>query len=330
MSQDIQELIDAHHESHQEGPRGHMGCSQLGHACDRYLWYSFRFAVIEKFPGRILRLFRRGQLEERTVVSDLQNIGMKIVSTGTNQSRVDFGCHVSGSIDGIIESGVPGNSKEKHILEIKTASLKKFKAMQKDGLQKANPTYWSQVHLYMSGKQINHALFVMVCKDNDELYIEHVPFNADVAEKAIKRGHRIVKADMAPAGISTDETWFECRYCSAHDLCHGSKLTKEINCRTCCNSTAMEDGTWHCQHWDMTIPDLDSQLAGCDNHVLHPDMVPAWDMQVADNGVIWLTKEGPIHNAPEGYLSREIVANWQACASGVREKFSDFDASVVK
>ncbi|CAB4198347.1 hypothetical protein UFOVP1309_74 [uncultured Caudovirales phage] len=326
---DIQTLIDKHHEDTREGPRGHMGCSQLGHACDRWLWLSFRFAVIEKFPGRILRLFRRGQLEERTVVSDLQAIGMKITSTGANQSRVDFGCHISGSTDGIIENGVPGNIKAKHILEIKTASAKSFKDMQTKGLEKSKPVYWVQVHLYMMGKDINHALFIMVNKDNDEVYSEIVNRDDAVAIKFLERGKRIVKADNAPAGISTDASWYECKYCAGHDLCHGSKLTKEVNCRTCAHSTAVDDGTWHCAHWDMTIPDLSAQLAGCDNHILHPDLTPGWQLDRTETGVIWMTKEGPIHNAPEAYLSREIVANWQACASGVKDDFKEFDARVV-
>ena len=329
MSTDIQNLIDLHHESVREGPRGHMGCSQLGHACDRWLWLSFRFAVIEKFPGRILRLFRRGQLEERTVVSDLQAIGIKITNTGANQSRVDFGCHIGGSVDGIIESGVPGNTKARHILEIKTASAKSFKDMTAKGLEKSKPVYWVQVHLYMIGKDVDHALFVMVNKDTDEVYSEIVKRDDAVALKFLERGKRIVKSDRAPAGISVDPSWYECKFCAAHDLCHGSKLTKEVNCRTCAHSTTMDDGTWHCAHWDMTIPDLNAQLEGCDNHIIHPDLTPGWQHERAETGVIWMTKAGQIHNAPEGYLSREIVANWQACASGVRDEYSEFDALVV-
>src|SRR5574343_1843333 len=79
-----------------EPPREHMGISQLGHACDRWLWLSFRWAVIEKFNGRMLRLFRRGQNEETTVVSDLRRIGCDVRNTGSAQSRVNFGSHVSG------------------------------------------------------------------------------------------------------------------------------------------------------------------------------------------------------------------------------------------
>ena len=56
-------LINAAHEAAQEPPRPHMGCSLIGDPCERKLWLSFRWAVVERFDGRILRLFRRGQHE---------------------------------------------------------------------------------------------------------------------------------------------------------------------------------------------------------------------------------------------------------------------------
>ncbi len=102
----IAALIDAAHEAKAEAPRGHLGASLLGHHCDRWLWLNFRWAVIEKFPGRILRVFRRGQNEEAQIVSDLRAIGIDIRDTQGAQSRVDFGAHVGGSLDGIIHSGV--------------------------------------------------------------------------------------------------------------------------------------------------------------------------------------------------------------------------------
>jgi len=77
-SHSISALIDAAHERRQEPPRPHLGSSLLGHPCDRYLWLNFRWAVQEEFSGRILRLFRRGQLEENQIVSDLRSIGIDI------------------------------------------------------------------------------------------------------------------------------------------------------------------------------------------------------------------------------------------------------------
>ena len=129
----ITALIDKYHESKQEGPRPHLGASMLGHHCDRWLWLSFRWAVQEKFPGRILRLFRRGQMEEATIVSDLRAIGMDVRGTSGQQARVDFGSHVSGSVDAIIESGVPGATHTRHVAEFKTHSKKSFDDLVKAG-----------------------------------------------------------------------------------------------------------------------------------------------------------------------------------------------------
>ena len=87
----IAALIDASHETRTESPRGHLGCSLLGHPCERWLWLSFRWAVKEQFPGRILRLFRRGHNEEATIIKDLEAIGVKFSS---HQEHVDLGSHV--------------------------------------------------------------------------------------------------------------------------------------------------------------------------------------------------------------------------------------------
>jgi hypothetical protein len=328
----IEALIDKHHEDNQGGARSHMGASVLGHPCDRWLWLSFRMAVVEKFPGRILRLFRRGQTEEAQVVSDLRAIGMSVQKTGANQSRVDFGCHVSGSIDGIIESGVPEAPKTPHVLEIKTHGKKSFESLLKDGVEKSKPMHYVQMQMYMAGIKTDRALYVAICKDDDRIYTERVKLDKAVANKGVERGHRLVKADRMPPPISTDPTWFECRFCAAHEFCHKTKLTKEVNCRTCTYSSANEDGTWSCLEYDVKLS-FENQKAGCEAHVLHPDLVP-WKVKILGDDVIWITPEGEISNgikSADTFSSREIVANHKACASPdefIKTLRKDFGAEI--
>lgn len=93
-----------------------------------------------------------------------------------------------------------------------------------------------------------------------------------------------------------------------------------VNCRTCANSTAERDGTWSCAHWEATIPDVEAQLAGCDSHIIHPDLV-TWKFSPNEHGVIWHTPYGDIKNGEsdwETFTSKEILANPKACASGDR------------
>lgn len=318
----------------QDAPRPHLGCSMLGHHCDRFLWFSYRWAVIEKFNGRMLRLFRRGQNEENTVVADLRMIGCDVRSTGANQSRVDFDKHVSGSIDGIIEKGLPTSSK-RHVLEIKTHSEKSFNDLKKLGVQEAKPMHFVQMQTYMKGTKIDRALYFAVNKNTDEIYTERVRFDEDVANKAIERGHRITMSERMPEPmVGASDTWHQCKYCAGHDMCFDSKLTKEVNCRTCAFSTPKEDSTWRCErHQSDGIP-YEFQLQGCDCHVLHPDLVPWKLVSGTDTKAVYEIEGKHVENGePDAncFTSKELVANAKACANQddlVREMRKEFNARI--
>lgn len=276
--------IDRAHEDRKEPPRPHLGASLIGHNCDRWLWLSFRWAVMPAFPGRILRLFRRGQLEEQTIVEDLKAVGVDIHANGDEQERIDFGCHIGGSVDGIIESGVPEAPTKQHIAEFKTHSLKSFDQLVLSGVEEAKPMHFVQMQLYMHGTGIDRALYVAVCKNDDRLYTERVRYDAGVAREYLERGRRIVTSDnMPPAMRGASPTWYQCKFCDAYDICHGSRKIKAdaVNCRTCAHSTAKEDGTWHCANFDTEIPLEESRKAHrC--HVIHPDLVP-WVLSDEDS-----------------------------------------------
>ena len=312
--------IDRWHEDNAASPfRPHLGCSLIGHPCDRWLWLSFRWAVRPQFEGRVLRLFRRGQNEEAVIVSDLLAIGIDIRHTSEDQLRVDLGAHVGGSVDGVIESGLPEAPNKQHVAEFKTHSKKSFDDLDRQGVEKSKPQHWCQMQLYMHGLQIDRALYVAVCKDDDRLYTERVTYDKESAEQLVARGRRITLSDRMPEPLSADPTWYQCKYCDGHDLCHGSKLTREVNCRTCAHSTAKPDSTWRCERHDADgIPD-EYQRDGCEAHVLHPDLVP-WQIN-ADLSTEWEAVyliEGYAVRNGEGdaftYSSAEIIANPAACA----------------
>ena len=308
---EVAAAIDVAHERQAELLRPHLGASQLGHACDRWLWLSFRWAVREPFPGRILRLFRRGRLEEATIAADLKSIGIEIHSTEGAQARVDFGSHISGSLDGIIESGVPGAPKARHIFEAKTHSKKSFDDLIKNGVEKSKPIHAAQMQVYMHGTNIDRALYFAICKDDDRIYTERLRYSRTEAERLIARGHRIALADRMPEPLSSNPAWYECKFCAGHDFCHGSKKTKEVNCRTCAHSTAEPDSTWTCARCDRSVIPIETQYTGCDSHVLHPDLVPwqrldgpdAWTAIYVIDGVEVANGEGDANV----YASRELL-----------------------
>tara|TARA_R110000823_G_scaffold87271_2_gene194822 strand:- start:495 stop:1514 length:1020 start_codon:yes stop_codon:yes gene_type:complete len=319
----IADLIDAVHQEDDNPARTYFGASAAGGECDRALWLSFRWAVFPVFPGRILRLFRRGHNEEESVIADLKSIGMRIDG---EQTSMDFGWHVKGHCDGIIESGVPGAEKTRHLLEIKTYSKKRFDALCKSAdIRKFSPTHYIQMQLYMHASNTRRALYYAICKDDDRVYTERVEYVELEAKKAIERAHRIVRSDRMPEPISADPSWYKCKFCDAHEMCHVTKLTKEVNCRTCAHSTALENGKWSCAMNDGAEIPTEYSRTGCDAHVLHPDMVP-WPMMESNtpSEAVYEINGKPIRNgSPDRfvYASAELVANPNAAGDETVEAY---------
>ena len=95
-------IYTAYENDAEDGNRPHLGASLIGHQCERYLWNVFRWVDTKKFPGRLLRLFETGQLEEQRVARNLRRIGVDLHTETPDgkQWRVsDFGGHFGGSLD---------------------------------------------------------------------------------------------------------------------------------------------------------------------------------------------------------------------------------------
>lgn len=60
------------------GPRRHLGASLIGRKCKRELWYKYRWATKGNFPGRVMRLFGRGHLEEYRFLRWLRLVGLEV------------------------------------------------------------------------------------------------------------------------------------------------------------------------------------------------------------------------------------------------------------
>lgn len=312
----IATAIDLAHENKEHDDfRPHLGLSLAGHPCDRYLWLCFRWSVAPAFPGRMRRLFRRGHKEEDTVIDDLRLIGCKL---NERQTHIDFGSHVSGSCDGIIESGLPGYENQRLVLEIKTHSKKSFDQLVKHKVKESKPLHYVQMQCYMAGLKIPLALYYAVCKDDDRIYTEIVEADQEVSDKAVDRAKTIALSDYMPEPISGDPDWYQCKMCHMHDFCHQSKLTKETNCRTCALSTSTEKSIWLCSKYDNAQIAVQYQKTGCPGHVLHPDLVP-WPRLESSHeheAVYKIDGEMVRNGEPDErvYSSKELIADPIACA----------------
>lgn len=319
--------IDAWHEQHQSPPRPHMGLSAAGNEDDRGLWLSFRWAFQEQFTGRILRLFRRGHLEEAVVVSDLQAIGCEVEYTGDAQLHIDFGSHVSGSCDGIIASGLPEAPNTVHLLEIKTISKARFEQLDKHGVEKSTPEYYAQTQAYMFGLtqlgllgvDVERCFFIAVCKDDDRVYTERIKLNKDIARDAVARLQRIALSERIPEPVHVDPTFYKAKFSPYYAVYfpksatpdHMAKLVSQragdgieskvgVNCRTCAHSTPTESSEWLCAIYDNQAIPLSHQRLGCRAHVMHPDIMDL---------IGWRFVEGDAHNATYQSPKGEVVKN---------------------
>lgn len=287
----IEQLINrAHREKADDGERYHLGCSMAGDKCDRWIWLSFRWAVDEgqatleysnslrakesKFRdwGQMLRLFRRGHHEEEWIVADLELAGFTVTDS---QERVTLAPHVSGSIDGKVSDG-----RTVRLLECKSCGSSTFGRLQKDGVAVSKPVHYAQVQLYMLALGLDECLYVSVCKDDDRMHCEVVKFNCEHAEYIRDRAARIALSERIPDRIQHDPTWLECEFCSGHEFCFRTGLTKEVNCRTCAHSTPTSEGNWTCARYGV-IPN-EYQRKGCEGHVLHPDLTP-WEIRPSES-----------------------------------------------
>ena len=298
--------------------RPYLGVSLIGHHCSRYLWLNFRWFSWDVQDGRMLRLFRRGQREEETVVSDLRMIGMELDYVLDRQLDMDFGCHVKGHPDGLILSGVPEAPKSPHTLEIKTHNRDSFNELEAKGVMEAKPMHYAQMQCEMLGAsltlglKIERALYVAVSKDDDRMYSERIRLDKPYAQSLIKRGQDIAVSDYIPSPISTRPDWWQCRFCRFHDLCHGGTILPEIHCRTCIHFTAEKDGRCTCACYGGKEIPLEAQRKGCPCHVFHPDMVPSWELvreaSTKDSACYRIPELGDVLNGWEGYSSEDIKA----------------------
>ena len=275
-----------------DGFRDHLGASLIGKSCERALWYDFRWATLQQFSGRILRLFETGNLEEARLVRNLRMTGATVLEVDPEtgrQWRVEaHGGHFGGSLDAVA-IGLREAPKTWHVVEFKTHSAKSFRDLGAKGVAVSKPQHWAQMQIYMHLTGLDRALYVAVCKDTDALHVERVHADRAAAERLLDRARRVIEAKRPPSRISEDPTWWECRFCDHRAVCHDGAAA-ESNCRTCLHSTALEGG-WHCGRLDRML-DGAAQRAGCGKHLFVPDLVPGEVVDAGEDHVVYRMPDG--------------------------------------
>lgn len=293
-------------------PRPHLGASVLGRPCARALWYHFRWCEPPITDGRLLRLFRRGQLEEEQIAEDLRAAGVQVVTHdehGRQYRFADIGGHVGGSMDAAL-LGLLEAPKTWHVGEWKTHGAKSFRELAAKGVQAAKPEHWAQVQLYMHWSGMQRAYYLAVCKDTDDIYAERVRYDMAAAVKLLARAGQIVRAAEPLPRIDERPEYYLCRFCSVRPTCHEGRLPPPT-CRTCVHATPELDGAarWSCARHGVDL-DVAAQRAGCEDHVYIPALAP-WQQTDADPDANCVTYANGYRNGTpdaDTYASAELYA----------------------
>jgi hypothetical protein len=293
----VEAIYRAYEDDAGDGWRPHLGASQIGAECERALWYTFRWASRARHTGRLLRLFERGQLEEERLVANLRRIGVNVYQhcpeTGDQYTVSACDGHFGGSMDAVL-IGMLEAPKTAHVCEMKTHNTKSFNDLKKKGLAASKPQHLAQLQTYMCLADFERGVYLAVCKDTDELYLERVYPDPVLAARLMEKAERIITAPRPPEGVSTDPTHWQCKMCQHARTCHDREDVPR-NCRTCLHSSPVASGAWACALWDRLIP-LETQKLGCSNHRFVPDLVAGEVTDVEGDGgaavVIYRMKDG--------------------------------------
>jgi FAD/FMN-containing dehydrogenase len=223
----INPLVDAACQQRraEEPPRDYLGCSILGHPCERAIQYEISPPVEKTFPARVLRIFDRGHWAEDYAMHLLQKAGLVFAPHESGQYEVAFlGGRVKGHADGVIVWERTGS----HVVpipclwECKCLGAKYWRELTKTRLKSCRPTYYGQVHLYMQGLDLNVCLFTAVNADTMEMHHELVERDEATANRLLSRaGHILLATDhgeLLPR-LHPNRSHVDCKICSWSEAC---------------------------------------------------------------------------------------------------------------
>jgi len=208
--------IDQYYEDNFK-PRTHLGLSQCGHECPRYLWLKHHGYKEPAPDGRVLRLFELGNVVEDLVVADLRKTGYT-VSDQQESVKFDWGeTTLTGHTDGRIV-GLEASAKT-HLLEIKSCNDKRFKLLKKQGYCEWSAMYKFQIMAYMLGLDLDRCLAGVYNKNDSALYTERIKLDKEWIIKNLEYVFEVITQDNPPDGICPNASWWKSRFCGYRDIC---------------------------------------------------------------------------------------------------------------
>jgi hypothetical protein len=267
LAKEILERIDNHCiKKYDDGFRSHMGASIIGQECPRAIWYNFRWVYHKIFSGRMYRLFNRGHLEEKRNIEWLRAIGFTIIDEidGSQQRCVAANGHFGGSCDGNATLPQDLNINEPLLIEFKTKKTgSEFNELKKKGVRFCNWQHYVQMCIYGKMFNLKYAIYFVTNKNDDEMHIEIIPLDWNLAEQKIELADKLVYSKQAPQRIAGSPAFSACKMCDFKPICWDN-VPPQKNCRSCWKASPIDNGQWFCEQYNSLIPKTEISK-GCDN-----------------------------------------------------------------
>ena len=261
-----------------------LGCSELGDPCARKLWLTYRHVDHrgKKLPPRMFRLFETGKYEEPRVFNDLRAADVEITAFDSKGNQIQVS-HFNGKLKGHLDGegiGFEEAPEIMHIVEVKTANEAQFRQLLKKGMKLWKFPYYAQTQMYMGFRKLTHAIYVVVCKNNDDIYFERIEFDQALFESLLKKADYVITSAKAPKRISNDPASYLCSNCSVKAVCHGREWPL-VNCRTCigCDDSEIGDRLAENPH------------RNCTSHLYNPELIFGHDMNAQEDYTEYTDKE---------------------------------------
>jgi len=247
--------------------RKYFGISQIGNPCTRYLFYQFRFYLQNVITPREKRLYQRGHREESIIITDLEEAGVRVIST-QNEMTACSG-HIKGHLDATLEN-IPDAPTTPHLGEFKTSATKYFNQLvSSQSVKKTFVTHYDQCQGYMHLQKLTRALYICVNKEDDRRYYEIIDYDKQYAISLFEKAEIIIMATMPPNKIG-DSSFYRCgpKWCQFRNICH-FKETETINktCRSCKFIEVHDKGRWYCSK-KQEFRTFKQQKKGCKKYLL--------------------------------------------------------------
>jgi hypothetical protein len=207
-----------------ELPRPYLGASIVGDECLRKV--QFDWWCKPTLSARVRDIFERGHYFEDVARQHLIATGFKFAPPETLAFSAVNGC-LRGHADGIVIAGPnPLNGtyfNYPFLWEHKALNAKNWRAIERDGLEKAFPKYAAQIALYQAYlDKTNPALFTISNADTCERLHFWVPFSAERAQEWSDRAAFIIEAtragELLPRAYDDPQDW-RCRICAHNERC---------------------------------------------------------------------------------------------------------------